>query len=591
MFARAQTDDVSNIHRRWSFTRWGPSSFKVSFSGSIAFGAVVIVVCHLYYLQNDGLSLALYLPVGLAVLATLHFADFLALRGTPVNKLSKVAHVSLFANVLWSITALLGIASDFIFSKGNTGADLDYIFAGMLLGIGLRAGIFTSVFGARFERSIPVSFLQPVIFFFAFIPFAEFDMVRASQLGIAFGVVMYLIGILWVFVADRAGRPMIRSTFKLLQAFIAAWTENDTAKMEEFTEARAQEEQVETKIIKFACTDSQSAIILPDVHPGPFGTIGGSNLSYLLYEKFAKSALVVHSVSDHSLNIPSKREVDKYLTDVGRFTVLQKGSSCTVPVQVKGSRATTTGISFGNSAMIMLSLSPTGMDDIPQSVRTEVESHGREQGFSDVLVIDCHNAMGKQLNDVDKSDLLCSAKQCLDELKGKPQSEFKVGFANLCDTGVILADAIELGKGGLAVLVINTGGKHYALGWADSNNMENNLRDILVSKINGPVLMLEVCTSDTHSTSGKRTSEGYFPLGTVTPATTITKAFDEISAVAAKRAKQSCKFELASATSRIKVMGTKQFEDYSAALDKSMNVTKICLAATTATFIAMLVIS
>jgi hypothetical protein len=38
-------------------------------------------------------------------------------------------------------------------------------------------------------------------------------------------------------------------------------------------------------------------------------------------------------------------------------------------------------------------------------------------------------------------------------------------------------------------------------------------------------------------------------------------------------------------------MGTKQFEDYSAALDKSMNVTKICLAATTATFIAMLVLS
>ena len=590
MFARAQTDDVSNIHKRWSFTRWGPSSFKVSFSGSIIFGAVIIVVCHLYYLQNEPTALVLYLPLGLAVLAALHFIDFLALRGTPVNKLSKVAHVSLFANVLWLITLLLGMASDSIFSKGS-GVDLDYIFAGMLLAVGLRAAIFTSVFGARFERSIPVSFLQPVIFFFAFVPFSEFDVVRASQLGIVFGAVMYLIGIFWVFVADRAGRPMIKSTFKLLQAFIAAWTENDTAKMEEFTEARAQEEQVETKIIKFACTDSQSAIILPDVHPGPFGSIGGSNLSYLLYEKFANSALVVHSVSDHSLNIPSKREVDKYLADVGRSTVLQKGKSCTAPIQVKVSRATTTGISFGNSAMLMLSLSPTGMDDIPQSVRTEVESHGREQGFSDVLVIDCHNAMGKHLNDADRSDLLNSAKQCLDELKGKPQSEFMVGFANLGDTGVILSDAVELGKGGLAVLVINTGGKHYAFGWADSNNMENNLRDVLVSRINGTVSMLEVCTSDTHSTSGKRTSEGYFPLGTVTDAETIVKAFEEISAVAAKRAYQSCTFELASATSRIKVMGTKQFEDYSAALDKSMNVTKICLAATTAIFITMLVVS
>jgi hypothetical protein len=38
-------------------------------------------------------------------------------------------------------------------------------------------------------------------------------------------------------------------------------------------------------------------------------------------------------------------------------------------------------------------------------------------------------------------------------------------------------------------------------------------------------------------------------------------------------------------------MGKKQFEDYSSALDRSMDVTKIFLGVTFATYIAMLVLS
>ncbi|MDQ3807891.1 MAG: DUF2070 domain-containing protein, partial [Thermoproteota archaeon] len=50
-------------------------------------------------------------------------------------------------------------------------------------------------------------------------------------------------------------------------------------------------------------------------------------------------------------------------------------------------------------------------------------------------------------------------------------------------------------------------------------------------------------------------------------------------------------FELGSVQSIIKVMGKKQFEDYSGALDRSVNVTKIFIGITIAIFIAMLVLS
>jgi putative membrane protein len=50
-------------------------------------------------------------------------------------------------------------------------------------------------------------------------------------------------------------------------------------------------------------------------------------------------------------------------------------------------------------------------------------------------------------------------------------------------------------------------------------------------------------------------------------------------------------FVLACAQSAIKVMGKKQFEDYSTALDRSLNVTKIFVAITVASFIAMLALA
>jgi putative membrane protein len=149
----------------------------------------------------------------------------------------------------------------------------------------------------------------------------------------------------------------------------------------------------------------------------------------------------------------------------------------------------------------------------------------------------------------------------------------------------------ELGQGGLAVLILTIDNKNYAIGWADSNNMENTARDYIVSKINSNATILEICSSDTHSTSGKRTREGYFALGTTTNLNKIATAYIHLCSKAAEMAAEESAFEFGCAQSTIKVMGKKQFEDYSSALDRSVNVTKIFIAITVASFIAMLALS
>src|SRR5919112_897822 len=581
-------DDVSNIHRHWSVTRINPSAARVSYTIWIACAVIIVVVSHVYALKAGVAGIAIYLPLSIASLLGSHFLDYLALRGTPVRKLSKIAHVSAFANVFWSLTILLGMAADFVFSKPPS---MDYVIAGMLLAVGFRMGLFISVFGATTARGILVSYIQPLIFFFAFMPPSSYHLILTQTYGgLAFGAALLAIGIVWCVIADRAGRPGVKSTFGLFRAFLMAWSENRVDMIEELIEARAHKNIITTKVIRFLIADSQAAIVLPDVHPGPFSMVGGSNLPYVLYESFSRRALIMHSVSDHSLNIPSKKELEKYVKGLGQMTTKERGSTCSTPVQVRINNSTSTGIAFGNSAIVMLSLAPAGMEDIPRSVNTELESFGSAIGFSDILVVDCHNAMGKHVNDSDKNDLIAAAKQCLNQLKKQPQKHFKIGFASLDDIGHKMEPSEELGQGGLAVLVIGVDNKNYAIGWADSNNMKNTVRDHIVSKINSNATMLEICSSDTHSTSGKRTREGYFALGTTTNPDKIAKAYVELCSRAIEMAAGSA-FELASAHSAIKVMGKEQFEDYSSALDRSVYVTKVFLAITVASFIAMLVLS
>ena len=582
-------DDVSNIHRRWSITRINPSSSRTSYSIWIGCAIIIVVVSQLYNLQAGISNLALYLPLSLLFLVSSHFLDYLALRGTPVRKFSKIAHVSAFANVFWSLTVLLGIAADFVFSKSPS---LDYIIAGMLLAVGFRIGLFISVFGASTLRAILVSFIQPVIFFFAFMPPSSYySLVTQSYSGIIFGTVLLAIGVVWTVIADRAGRPGVKSTFGLLRAFLVAWSENRVDMIEELIEAKAHENLITTKVIRFFFAGNQAAIVLPEVHPGPFSMVGGSNLPYVLYQKFSKRALVMHSVSDHSLNIPSKKELEKYVKGLAQMKTRENGGTCSRPMQVRINNSTSTGIAFGNTAMVMLSLAPKGMEDIPRALRNELESFGASIGFSDILVVDCHNAMGKHLDDSDRNDLLTSAKQCLDQLKKQPQKHFKVGFASLDNIDHKIMDRTdELGQGGLAVLVISIDNKNYSIGWADSNNMENTARDYIISKINSNVTMLEICSSDTHSTSGKRTREGYFALGTTTNLNKIATTYIQLCSKAAETAAESA-YEFGYAQSVIKVMGKKQFEDYSGALDRSVNVTKIFIAITVASFVAMLALS
>lgn len=592
-------DSVSNIHRRWSLTRINFSSYKISLTISIISSLIIILIFDHFYLLVNLIQLAVFTITGISFLIFSYFLDLFLLRKTPVNKLSKILHVSAFSSLLWLLIVILGYIIFIIFQKDLPSKE--YLIEGMMLAIGLRIGIFTSVFGANLLQAIKTAIIQPIVFLFLIIPPSIFIEIFSDVVAISFGLILIGLGIGWTILADRSGRPNLQSTFALLQAFLSAWTENKVENIEKILLSKSKNELVGTFIVKFSNKHHNLYWVLPNIHPGPFKEIGGSNLPYQIYNYFSQKAVVFHTPSDHSLNIPSKGEVLEYLKSLSTIQkTLDYGSTCSIPIQIKNKKATVTGIIFDNTPILMLSFAPYGMEDIPEEISKELETYSKNEGFKRLFIIDSHNAMGKKIGKSENEELLVAGKTCLKILKKSPQYSFKIGLSNTKEIKNHIVFGEDIGKSGLSIILIDVNknddnnsnhNNQYVIGWADSNNMKSGLREYIIKFLEQKgIRMLEICSSDTHENSGFRTSEGYYPFGHITKFETIADHYYKLIELAYKKL-EVYGYEVFHIVSTVKVMGTNQFRDYSNALDKAMNLTKKFLIITFGVILLMLIVT
>ena len=436
-----------------------------------------------------------------------------------------------------------------------------------------RIGIYTTVLGASLKKALAICLIQPLAMFLALIPQDLWISILSEPIGLGYGISFIIIASAWSFVTDRAGRPGMESTHKTIQAYLASQG-NDFEDAEMLMEERSSETKISTSQIKFSTKNNQMEfrMVLPGIHPGPYHPVGGSNIPYLIYKNMSSSAMVMHSISDHALNLPSRNEVEKYLKDLENSKVKEEGMQCTEPVTVQINKARVTGFLFGNNPLLFLSLSPQGMEDLPSYMKTEIVQYANNRNYARTLIVDTHNAMGEEISKEDGEDMLKAAKSCLDTLISKESFPIEFGYANTDEMDVWTED---LGMGGLGIICLKINDKKYFLGWADSNNMENGVREKIIDIFaKRDYQLLEICTSDTHYAPVKpRNRNGYYQLGLITSAEKLAKWFFEI-AKSAENNTVSAKFEILENESTVKVMGQGIYEDYSKALDNSLKITK-----------------
>lgn len=559
-----QSDDVSNIHNRFSLTLINPASHYFSLVASLIIAAVITATVHLGYLNTDELF---RIPIVVGVLAATQILDS---RFTKKKEYSKALHASLFANMLWIVTLFMGLLAGFVLSKE---VSLFFVTFGMFLFASFRIGIFTTTLGASIRKAWAICFIQPLAMFLAIVPQDRWAELLTNPIGLGYGASFLIIASVWSILTDRAGKPGMESTHKTIQAYLAS-QKNDYTEAEQIMEKRSSETRVSTAQIRLlsANGDSEFRMVLPEIHPGPYHPVGGSNIPYLIYKNLDSSAMVMHSISDHALNLPSKNEVEKYLKNLENSSVKEVGMVCTEPVTVQINKARVIGLLFGNNPVLFLSLSPHGMEDIPSYMKTEIEQYAKNRNYSRTLIVDCHNAMGPEISKEDGEDMLKATKSCLDSLITKENYPIEFGYANSDDMDVWTED---LGMGGLGVICLKINGKKYFLGWADANNMENGVREKIVENFSKRDMnLLEICTSDTHYAPVKaRNKNGYYQLGLITSGDRLTEWFLSIARNAELKT-SAAKFEILENQTEVKIMGQGIFEDYSKALDNSLRITK-----------------
>ena len=568
----SEQDDVSKIQKRYSLTLLNPSSHYISLVISIAVAGVMAAFVSVTYLNSGDVIFPVLSVVG--VLVGTQFLDILFSRH---KEYSKSLHVSLFGNGLFFVSTLIGFGAMMLFAKDNL--DLFYVTIGMFVFASFRIGIFTTILGESLKKAWGVAFIQPVAMYLVLIPPTMWIDSLTNPLALLFGAAFLGLATGWSYFTDRAGRPAVDSTHELIQAYVTSASKNDPREMEQIIERKAKPSTVSTTQIKFQSNDKQVmfSMVLPDIHPGPFHPVGGSNIPYLIYKNMDSTAMVMHSISNHDLNLPSQEEVNNYLTSISDSEVLRNGVGCTEPVTVQINNARAGGLLFDKTALLFLSLSPHGMDDLTMDIRTQIEQFAKNRNFEQVMIVDTHNAMGDEISKEDSEDLLIAAKSTLDTLKTKQSYPFKFGYQNSNDMNIKKAD---IAMGGIAILCLEINEKKYFVGWADANNMENGVREQIVKHFaNIGYELIEICTSDTHFTAdGARNKNGYFQLGMISKPTQLANWYLELAQKAEKQMNE-CSFEILENQSKVKVMGSDIYADYLKCMNKSMNITKVFLLA------------
>ncbi|MFB5627282.1 MAG: DUF2070 family protein, partial [Nitrosarchaeum sp.] len=300
------SDDVSNIHNRFSLTLINPASHYFSLAGSLVIAAVITAI--VYFGYNGSNEILFRIPIVIGILALSQLIDK---QFTRKKEYSKSLHASLFGNMLWVAVLLMGLLASVVLVKETS---LFFVTYGMFLFASFRIGIFTTTLGASIKKAWAICMVQPLAMFLAIIPYDMWSTVLTNPLAIGFGVVFLIIASVWSVLTDRAGRPGMESTHRTIQAYLASQG-NDFTEAEAIIEQRSYQTKVSTSQIRLSSPNggTQFRMVLPEIHPGPYHPVGGSNIPYLMYKNLDSSAMIMHSISDHSLNLPSKNEVENYL--------------------------------------------------------------------------------------------------------------------------------------------------------------------------------------------------------------------------------------------------------------------------------------
>jgi len=438
-------------------------------------------------------------------------------------------HPTLFPVAAYLLPALAALALTPGLARWFSGK-LTYEWSGLTAAIGLVISLFVSLSPILlFRSSFPVFFAVSLAFVFAFrmlllaavvdyrlrrvvvpallhsgiavagaAPFLGLQFVQLSillHISFAIGVLLFII------VIERPMKANFRvGPLELANAFLAHLSEG-SHKLDDFFRSIGESVIVpEVSLVMQREEKEEIVLTVPNVHPGPLGEIGGSNLPKILHGMLGNASMVFHGAATHDFNPVDEGEVRK----LGASVLQARPDACTSPGCTVSGRYRNGSVdllaqAFGDTLLLVGTRSPLVTEDLDFSVGFAIMKSG-EKYFRHVAFVDAHNCMDAMENGVSPAtelameyigatDAACKA------TAAQGQARFSAGYA-----ARTLPFSRQEGFGdlGVQVLVVVAGSQTTAYVLFDGNNMQTGARDEIRRRLLARVDECEVMTTDTH---------------------------------------------------------------------------------------------
>jgi putative membrane protein len=345
---------------------------------------------------------------------------------------------------------------------------------------------------------------------------ASLQTVFGALFLLLFGVTGYVVNLVAISVVFTLGalvviryvdaplrKPFGVSGMDFIRSYIAQTVEGAPG-MEDFFKKIGESVEVPVTTLSFRTNERLKAtFVVPAVHPGPVGEIGGGNLPVRIVNNLDDGGeiFVPHGTATHDFNLVSATESLKIVEAAARAVEnTQYTADASKSIRVQRGAIKLLAQRFGNSVLFVSTLSPESTEDIEYGLGLVASAEARTQGVQHAALIDAHNCTAPYAssmwagtkNSFDLIDAIREASSRLMQLEPL-KSEIKLGIAS---RGPIFGRDEGMGDLGIQVALVEVAEQRTAYVLVDANNMVPNLREIIVSALK--VDEAEVMTTDNH---------------------------------------------------------------------------------------------
>jgi putative membrane protein len=304
------------------------------------------------------------------------------------------------------------------------------------------------------------------------------------------------------------------SSMDALSMFASQWLYGDKG-LEEVFDEMGEEAETLVWLCEFSGKQNRALFVVPYIHYGPFGNLGGSEFTHMISEALEKHELgkgtaskaetrevfVFHGTATHDFNPVSSSEIHKVVSACQRamrklrLAPGRMAFSCCRMGTVRAS-----AYHINDSAFVSYSRAPRTTEDVSLGLGLALMENARRTCKS-VGVVDEHNAETGDITSVEVGSPI--GFEMLDATRKLFDTESKrSGFKFGCASGNISVETI--GRNGVKLALFSQGKKLNALLLVDSNGIVPEFRAEIVDLFEhlgrecGCACRGEVMTTDTH---------------------------------------------------------------------------------------------